>query len=83
MRRLGSSVPDMPTFNEGVIFSEVIGTTISLKSSVWSSVAEGPIVEELGNTFCATAGSDRQEHAINIDMISRTVTRGQLFVQLS
>jgi len=73
----------MPSFNEGVIFSEVIGTTIPLKSSVCSTVAEGSIVEELGNTFCATAAGDRQEHAINIDMISRTVTRGQLFAPLS
>jgi CheY-specific phosphatase CheX len=44
-------------------------------------LAEGWIVDELGNTFCATAVSDRQEHAINIDMISRTVTAGHQKLQ--
>src|SRR5260370_37509274 len=74
MPRSGTNRPDMPSFSEGAIFSAVIGTTISLKSLVCSTVAEDRIVEGLGNALCVIARGDRQENAIKVDMISRTVT---------
>src|SRR5260370_42025700 len=72
--RLGRSFPDIPTFNEAVIFAEVIGTTVSLKFWVCSAVTEGWAGERLGRAFCAITMGDRQVHPIKIGMISRTVT---------
>jgi len=48
---LGPSFPKILSPAEGVIFTAVIGTTVSLKSWVCSTVEEGGIVEELGETF--------------------------------
>src|SRR6266571_944446 len=75
MSSLGPSFPETPSFTEGVIFTEVIGTTTSLKSWVCSTVEEGAIVEGLGKTFWAAAMGDRQEHAIKIGTISRKIIR--------
>src|SRR6266566_1176353 len=74
MSSLGPSFPEIRSFTEGVIFTEVIGTTISLKSWVCSTVEEGGMVEGLERTFWAAAIGDRQEHAIRVGMISREIT---------
>src|SRR5712691_5529906 len=66
MSTLGPSLPEIPITANGVIFTEVIGMTTSLKSSVCSTAEEGGIVEVLGKTFWAAEMGDRQEHAIKI-----------------
>src|SRR5712692_563791 len=75
MSRLGPSLPLIPSFTEGVNFTELIGTTTSLKSWVRSTVEEDGIVEGLVRTFWAAAIAERQEHAIRVAMASRQIIR--------
>src|SRR5690348_15660142 len=71
---LGPSFPEIPSFAEGVILTEVIGTTVSVKSSVPSIVEQSRIVEGHGGKIWAAAMGDKQEH-IKTGTISRKVIR--------
>src|SRR5260370_23549080 len=72
---VGTGLAPLPTIKVGVIFSAVIGTTISLKSLVCSTVEEEGIVGGLGETSWAAVMRNRQEHAIRIGMILRKIIR--------
>jgi hypothetical protein len=72
---LGPSFPEILSCTDGVIPAEVIGTKISPKSRVFSTLEEGGIVEGRGKTSWAAAMGDRQEHAIKIGRILRKITR--------
>src|SRR6266851_9965745 len=83
MSSLGPGFPVIPSFAEGIIFTEVIGTTISLKSCVCSTVGGGGIVVGLGKSFWAAAMGDRQKHATKIGITSRKIIRYHLTLNQS
>src|SRR6266576_1224689 len=70
MPRFGPGFPVIPSFTEGVNFTEVIGTTVSQKSCVCSTREGGRIVE-LGRAVWDAATGDKKEYAIKIGMVSR------------
>ncbi len=72
MSTLGPSLPEIPIGLDGVILTEVIGTTISPKSSVRRAVEELGIVELVGRAFCAAEEREKQDHAIKIERARAT-----------
>src|ERR1700676_829895 len=62
MSRLGPSLPVTPSFADGVNFTEVMGTTTSLKSC--SCFEKGGIVERPGRI--SWAGPEVQRHELPI-----------------
>ena|SRR5205807_6942322 len=72
--RLGPSFPVTPSFIEGVNFTELIGTTISLKSRACPAGDGGGIVE-LGRAVWAAAMCETHEHAIKIRAVPRKIIR--------
>jgi hypothetical protein len=64
MSSLGTGLSAIPSFAEGVNFTEVIGTTISLKSRECSE--EGGIAEGLGKASWAGTETQKLELAIRV-----------------